>query len=112
MMVKRAPCRKQAPETKRPAKAGRPVVALRGVSVLRATLAVYVAVVDLDLFGFSEAELDALLGDFDCSDEGAVDGEDEVPEPPADPVFRPGVLWIMGNHRLLCGYFTVATDVE
>ena len=67
---------------------------------------------DLDLIGFSEAELDALLGDLDGSEEGAVDGEDEVPEPPADPVSRPGDLWIMGNHRLLCGDSTVATDVE
>jgi len=67
---------------------------------------------DLDLIGFSEAELDALLGDFDASEEGAVDGEDEVPETPVDPVSRPGDLWIMGSHRLLCGDSTVATDVE
>ncbi|HMR35905.1 site-specific DNA-methyltransferase [uncultured Paracoccus sp.] len=67
---------------------------------------------DLDLIGFSEAELDALLGDFDASEDGAVDGEDEVPEPPVEPISRPGDLWIMGNHRLLCGDSTVATDVD
>ena len=67
---------------------------------------------DLDLIGFSEAELDALLGDLDSSNDGAVDGEDEVPEPPVDPVSRPGDLWIMGSHRLLCGDSTIATDVE
>lgn len=29
--------------------------------------------------------------------------EDEVPEPPADPVTKPGDLWLLGEHRLLCG---------
>ena len=29
--------------------------------------------------------------------------EDEVPEPPADPVTQPGDLWLLGRHRLLCG---------
>jgi hypothetical protein len=28
---------------------------------------------------------------------------DEVPEPPDEPVTRPGDLWILGDHRLLCG---------
>ena len=40
------------------------------------------------------------------------DGEDEVPETPVDPVSRPGDLWLLGPHRLLCGDATVATDVE
>ena len=28
---------------------------------------------------------------------------DAVPEPPSDPTTRPGDLWILGDHRLLCG---------
>ena len=29
--------------------------------------------------------------------------EDEVPEPPKNPVSKPGDLWLLGGHRLLCG---------
>ena len=66
---------------------------------------------DLSVVGFSDAELDELLaGDGDA--DGTRDGEDEVPETPVDPVSRPGDLWLLGPHRLLCGDATVATDVE
>ena len=66
---------------------------------------------DLTLLGITDEDLDALLQDPDLGDR-AIEGEDDVPETPEDPVSRPGDLWVLENHRLLCGDATVATDVE
>ena len=55
---------------------------------------------NLDLTGFDAGDLDRLLGTDDPAPTG--DPED-VPEPPAEAVTRPGDLWLLGTHRLVCG---------
>ncbi|MEZ6017536.1 MAG: DNA methyltransferase, partial [Planctomycetota bacterium] len=63
----------------------------------------------LDGVGFDEAELDELLAQFE--DEEAI--EDVEPgELPATPVTRAGDLWVLGEHRLLCGDSTDAASYE
>jgi len=66
---------------------------------------------DLDLIGFDAAELERLLALAD-GEAASDEAEDEVPEPPEEPVSKPGDLWVLDNHRLLCGDATVLTDVE
>ena len=62
---------------------------------------------DLGLLGFDDAEIERLLAPLDdaaASGDDAGDGVlDETPAPPREPVSRPGDLWLMGDHRLLCG---------
>ncbi|HXV25709.1 MAG TPA: ParB/Srx family N-terminal domain-containing protein [Alphaproteobacteria bacterium] len=56
---------------------------------------------DLEITGFETAEIDLLI---DGSGFGA-DGDpaDDVPEVSDRIVSRPGDLWVLGDHRLLCG---------
>ena len=64
---------------------------------------------DIELTGFGMDEIEELMTQFHMPDEIV---EDEVPEPPEEPITKPGDLWLLGRHRLLCGDATVAADVE
>ncbi|MTI13021.1 site-specific DNA-methyltransferase [Sansalvadorimonas verongulae] len=64
---------------------------------------------DLDIVGFTLDELDDLLYGEDA---GSNTEDDQVPEVQEQPVSQAGDLWIMGNHRLLCGSATESSDVE
>jgi DNA modification methylase len=66
---------------------------------------------DLSLTGFESPEIDELLSLLNPAADTA-EGEDEIPEPPKDPVTRGGDIWLLGEHRLLCGDATVLADVE
>jgi DNA modification methylase len=64
---------------------------------------------DLQGLGFSEIELNELLSP--APTEGLVD-PDAIPAPPDEARTKPGDLWILGQHRLLCGDSASATDVD
>lgn len=66
------------------------------------------ALIDLDfdvtLTGFSLAEVDLTLDQAREASTTAPDSPaDQIPEPPKIAVSRPGDLWVLGRHRLLCG---------
>jgi site-specific DNA-methyltransferase (adenine-specific) len=64
---------------------------------------------DLSLIGFDDKMLDALLAD---KPEDGLTDPDDVPEPPADPVSKPGDVWVLGGHRLMCGDSTSIEHLE
>ena len=51
---------------------------------------------DVSLTGFDPSEL--VFGD-----EASDIVEDEAPEPPEEPVTKPGDVWLLGEHRVMCG---------
>lgn len=66
----------------------------------------------LEGVGFSTAEVDALIAEIDASIAEQRELNDPGPEPePATPVTRAGDLWLLGDHKLLCGDSTNADDV-
>ena len=65
---------------------------------------------ELGMTGFEAKDLDALVAKLDVS--GADLDDDEVPAAPENPTTKPGDLWILGDHRLLCGDSTSSSDVE
>lgn len=87
---------------------------------------------DLDLIGFDDSELDKLLNEAGLIEapvreqyeesqkereeqkpERYEDDEDgEVIEPPAEPTTKLGDIWILGNHRLMCGDSTSVDAVN
>ena len=65
---------------------------------------------DLELTGFTEDEWDALIAG-DEGTEGLTD-EDAVPEVTENPVSQPGDVWLLGEHKILCGDATKAEDYK
>jgi DNA modification methylase len=66
---------------------------------------------NLDLVGFSQDELDDILREPEATREGLTD-EDAVPETPEAAITVPGDVWLLGEHRLLCGDATKMEAVE
>jgi len=66
---------------------------------------------NLELVGFTDEEIEGLLRDPEEVNAGITD-DDAVPETPETAVTVPGDVWILGEHRLLCGDATQMADVE
>jgi len=64
---------------------------------------------DLDLTGFDAIELEDLL---DGEPMAGLTDDDEVPEAPKIPVSKEGDIWLLGDHRLICGDSTKAETMK
>ena len=65
---------------------------------------------DLGITGFSPDEWDALITG-DTGNDGLTD-EDQVPEVTENPISRAGDVWLLGEHKVLCGDATKAEDYK
>lgn len=69
--------------------------------------------VDIELTGFNAKEVDKLLGELEAGD--IVEDDFDAAAAAAeikDPVTKPGDIWQLGRHRLMCGDATVLADAQ
>lgn len=63
---------------------------------------------DLGLIGFADEELNLFLGQ---DGEAGLTDPDETPEVQEEAVSRPGDVWVLGHHRIICGDSTNTNDI-
>ena len=66
---------------------------------------------NLDITGFDADALAEIMAGEETTVDGQTD-DDAVPEVPVTPISRPGDVWELGNHRLLCGDATTPASYE
>jgi DNA modification methylase len=66
---------------------------------------------DLDIIGFSDEEMESLLRGQEQTNDGLTD-EDSVPDEQETAITVPGDVWVMGDHRLLCGDATSMDAIQ
>jgi DNA modification methylase len=64
---------------------------------------------DVDVVGFTPEDLQKI---FQTEVEDGLTNPDDIPEPPDEPDTKPGDLWLLGDHRLLCGDSSRTADVD
>lgn len=67
--------------------------------------------IDMDITGFSFDEVDNMLKDITGSKEDDFD-LDEVLEEIEEPVSKPGDIWVLGRHRIMCGDSTKKENIN
>ncbi len=66
---------------------------------------------NLDITGFDADALAEIMAGEETTVDGQTD-DDAVPEVPVTPISRPGDVWELGNHRLVCGDATDPASYE
>jgi len=65
---------------------------------------------DFDLLGFDDDELSGFI-EYQAQQNDELTDPDDVPETPDEPITKQGDIWVLGNHRLMCGDSTDKTQV-
>ncbi len=66
----------------------------------------------LELSGYTGEDLDGILAALAGDGDAEPTGQDEEMEQPAKPMAKPGDLWQLGQHRLICGDSTDAATID
>jgi len=66
---------------------------------------------ELDLTGFTPAEIDDMIRGLESPEQGLTDA-DAIPAPLEEPATQPGDLIFLGRHRLLCGDASSEVDLQ
>ena len=66
---------------------------------------------DLDLTGFDDKDINAMIASLDATPEGNTDA-DAAPAVQAEVVSKLGDIWTLGKHRVMCGDSTSAEQVQ
>lgn len=67
---------------------------------------------DLEGSGYTPLDLDDLIEELGGRNNTELTDEDSVPNTPEIPYSKPGDVWLLGPHRLICGDATVTTDYD
>ena len=65
---------------------------------------------NLELMGFDAEEIERLL--YGDDDNAGLTDDDAVPEVTEDAVTKPGDVWLLGEHKVICGDATKAEDYK
>lgn len=66
----------------------------------------------MELTGYTEEDLEGILDAIAGADDAEPNDQDDQHEQPLPPMSRPGDLWILGQHRLICGDATDEATIE
>lgn len=68
--------------------------------------------IPLELTGYTEEDFDGLIESITGADDAEPNDQDDEHDQPLPPMSKPGDLWILGPHRLICGDATDEPTIE